>query len=51
MINYTDIYLEKKQSTEYEHYQTFKMESFGKGKGKEKGGSVIEIWSFDKGTS
>ena len=32
-----------------EHCQTFKMESFTKGKGKREG--VVELGSFDKGTS
>ena len=33
MINYAGIYLKKKQSAEYEHYQTFKMKRLAKGKG------------------
>ena len=49
----------KKQSAEYEHYQTFKMERFAKGKGcgvgrggyGVEGGGVVELGPFDKGTS
>ena len=43
-------YTRRKQSAEYEHSQTFKMELFSKGKSGRRGGTV-ELGPFDEGAS